>query len=80
MGEKDEQVRADLVTAALFDLDEPWRERFLGLVANLATCWAWEEKQPTREEIEAWLGARPILRKQVWSLLLRWRRPTGGDT
>lgn len=41
----------------LFYLEEPWCGRFLELVANMATDWAWCGQRPTREEVTVWLGA-----------------------
>jgi hypothetical protein len=66
---------AESLTDGLFYLEEPWRGRFLDLVANLATSWAWPGGQPTREEVTAWLGADPNLYQRVWSLLQAWPRP-----
>ncbi len=63
------------LTEALFSLKEPWRGRFLELVANLATNWAWGEQRPTQEETAAWLGANPDLYHDVRYMLDAWRRP-----
>jgi hypothetical protein len=49
-------TRIELLTEDLFSLDEPWRSRFLELVANEATGWRWEGRPPTREEVTTWLG------------------------
>ena len=46
----------ELLTDALFSLEEPWRGRFLNLVANQATGRAWDERVPTRKEVATWLG------------------------
>lgn len=67
--------RAESLAQALFALDEPWRGRFLGLVANLATRWAWDERQPTREEVIHWLRVYPTLYQQVGLMLTRWQGP-----
>jgi hypothetical protein len=67
--------KAELLTAALFSLEEPWRGRFLSLVANLATRWKWQAQEPTPEEITAWLGMNPALYQQVKSLLYTWQGP-----
>ena len=63
------------VADALLALDEPWRSRFLHLVANEATGWRWNGRgEPTREELERWLEDLK-LRLRVVSLLRAW---TGG--
>ena len=59
----------------LFSLEEPWQGRFLGLVANLATNWAWGGQRPTREEVTAWLGTDISLYQLIKLLLDAWRRP-----
>ncbi len=50
------QERTEKLTQALFSLDEPWRSRFLHLVANQATGWTWNGRLPTQTEVETWLG------------------------
>jgi hypothetical protein len=65
--------QAESLAAALFSMQEPWRSRFLSLVANLATRWKWEAREPTPEEITVWLGANPVLYQQVKSLLYTWQ-------
>jgi len=67
--------KIDILTDALFSLDEPWQGRFLNLVANLATRWAWSGTRPTKEEITAWLGAELSLYQEVNRLLNAWWRP-----
>jgi len=67
--------RVELLTDALFSLDEPWRGRFLDLVAKQATRWKWDGQQPGREEIAAWLGTNPGLYQEVTLLLNAWQRP-----
>jgi hypothetical protein len=73
----------DSLTEALFSLDEPWRGRFLLLVATQATAWGENGQQPTPEEVTVWLCANPPLRRWVSLLLYVWqgpkRRPTGGS-
>jgi len=60
------------VVDALLALDEPWRSRFLHLVANTATGWTWNGRgEPTREELEAWLKDLG-LRLEVTALLRAW--------
>jgi hypothetical protein len=63
------------LTQALFSLDEPWRGRFLSLVANYATKWVWDGQQPTCEEVAAWLETNPPLYRWVRLLLYRWGTP-----
>ena len=48
--------RAKSLADTLFSLEEPWRSRFLYLVANQATGWAWNGRPPTQEEVTTWLG------------------------
>ena len=57
---------------ALYALDEPWRERFLVLAANLATGWQWGEDEPDRAELAAWLEESLVLQRMILSLLRRW--------
>jgi hypothetical protein len=56
----------------LFALDEPWRGRFLELVANKATGWRWEGLSPTRAEVETWLSDSALCRS-IGQLLNTWR-------
>ncbi|RLC91088.1 MAG: hypothetical protein DRI79_03790 [Chloroflexi bacterium] len=60
---------------ALFSLDEPWRGRFLTLVAKQATRWKWDGQRPGWEEMVAWLSTDPCLYREVALLLDAWRRP-----
>ncbi|MDY6876760.1 MAG: hypothetical protein SWK90_11245 [Chloroflexota bacterium] len=69
------EERINALTEALFSLDEPWRGRFLDLVAKQATRWRWDGRQPGREEIAAWLGASPGLYQEVTLLLNAWQGP-----
>ena len=72
------EERVKLLTEALFSLDEPWRARFLDLVAKQATRWKWDGRQPEREEVTAWLGASPGLYQEVTLLLNAWQGPRRG--
>lgn len=45
----------DLLTEGLFSLDEPWRGRFLALLAKRARSRAREEQSPTRAQVATWL-------------------------
>jgi len=67
--------KAKSLTDTLFSLEEPWRGRFLDLVANLATSWAWDGQRPTRKEMAAWLSADLELYREVKQLLETWQRP-----
>lgn len=69
------EVKAKSLTQALFSLDEPWRSRFLKLVANLATNWTWDGRAPTWEEVAAWLLDDLDLYREVRMLLDAWLRP-----
>jgi hypothetical protein len=70
---------ANSLATALFSLEEPWRGRFLELVANLATRHTCSGQQPTREEVTEWLGSRPALYEQVRLLLDAWQNPGDGS-
>ncbi|MFQ6099925.1 MAG: hypothetical protein ACE5OS_01645 [Anaerolineae bacterium] len=65
--------RAKSLTDTLFSLEEPWRSRFLNLVANQATGWAWDGQPPTPDEVTTWLGDWGLY-QQVTSLLYEWHR------
>jgi hypothetical protein len=66
------QERTEKLTQALFSLDEPWRSRFLHLVANQATGWTWPEQVPTQAEVAAWLDDWELY-KRVKSQLNVWQ-------
>jgi hypothetical protein len=68
-------TQTDVLIRALFSLEEPWRSRFLDLVANLATNSTWDGRPPTREEVTAWLSADLDLYREVKLLLDAWLRP-----
>ena len=59
----------ELLTDAL---EEPWRGRFLNLVANQATGRAWDERVPTRKEVATWLGDGD-LHQEIKLLLNVWQ-------
>ncbi len=63
------------LTEALFSLKEPWRGRFLDLVANLATKQTWGQRLPTQDEVAVWLGANPGLYQDMRYMLDAWQRP-----
>jgi hypothetical protein len=66
------QERTEKLANALFSLDEPWRSRFLHLVANQATGWTWPEQMPTQAEVAAWLNDWELY-KRVKSQLNVWQ-------
>jgi hypothetical protein len=74
-------VTMDSLTEDLFSLDEPWRGRFLRLVA--ARAMQVEDMQPpTPEEVSAWFEADPSLRRRISTLLYMWqgaRRRSAGS-
>lgn len=65
----------ELLARNIDSMDEPWRGRFLTLVANYATKWAWDGNQPTQEEVTAWLRSNPALYQWVRSLISVWQGP-----
>ncbi len=58
----------------LFSLSEPWRSRFLQLVAERATGGDWNGNRPTRQELTTWLGTDLGLYREVSLLLRAWKR------
>ena len=61
---------------AILALDEPWRGRFLKIVARWATGGTWDGRgEVTREDLVVWLRMDPRLRHHVALLLHTWRRP-----
>jgi hypothetical protein len=55
----------------LLSLEEPWRSRFLYLLASRATDSSHTGHPATREDISRWLGDR-LLREEIASLLDVW--------
>jgi len=66
---------SELLTDALFALDEPWRSRFLSLVANMATSGTWRGNAPKRDDIVYWLSTDQALFRRTERLLTAWRDP-----
>jgi NADPH:quinone reductase-like Zn-dependent oxidoreductase len=64
--------RIQVLTEDLFSIDEPWRSRFLELVANEAKGWRWEERPPTREEVATWLNDGELHQK-ITQILNVWQ-------
>jgi len=60
---------------ALFSLQEPWRDRFLGFVVNQATNKSWSRQSPTQEEINTWLHRNPALYQDIRYMLHVWQKP-----
>ena len=65
------QERTEKLAETLFSLDEPWRSRFLHLIAEQATGWTWNGQLPTQAEVATWLGdwelyKRVKLQLNVW--------------
>jgi hypothetical protein len=56
----------------LYALDEPWRTRFLELIAQLATGRQWDNQTPSRNMTEAWLQGNKQLRNQIAQMLETW--------
>jgi hypothetical protein len=56
----------------LYALEEPWRTRFLVLIAKLATGRQWDNHTPSRSTTEAWLAEHAWLQKQVAQMLDAW--------
>jgi hypothetical protein len=58
----------------MFSLDEPWRGRFLELVANMAANRPRRHQQPTKVEVVNWLNTDPSLYQDMRYMLNAWRR------
>jgi len=65
--------RSESLTNTLFSLEEPWRSRFLDLIAKQATDRAGDGPAPTPEEVTTWLGDIG-LHQRVTRLLHVWQR------
>jgi hypothetical protein len=68
-------VTMDSLAEDLFSLDEPWRGRFLRLVATRVMMQVEDRQQPTPEEVSAWFAADPSLRRRISLLLYLWQGP-----
>jgi hypothetical protein len=62
----------EILIEDLYSLSEPWRGRFLDLVAHLATGDGCGERAPEREQLVNWLWADPRLCREVKLLLDSW--------
>jgi len=63
---------AESLTKDLFSLEEPWRSRFLGLVASRTVDRASDGRVPTQREVTTWLSDGGLY-QEVASLLSVWR-------
>jgi hypothetical protein len=63
----------DTLIEGLFALQEPWRGRFLTLLADRVEGWMPDDRPPTREEIAAWLNDLSLYR-EIALLLSTWQR------
>jgi hypothetical protein len=52
-------------------MDEPWRGRFLTLLADQATGGTWGEEPPGHEQVAAWLDD-PALFSMIGQMLDAW--------
>ena len=67
---------AQSLARALFSLEEPWRSRFLALMADRVGSRTSDRQPLTVEEVTTWLDD-PELRRQVEKLLDAW--PGAGE-
>ena len=65
--------RAAAVTDRVYALDEPWRTRFLQLIASYAQIRP-SGGAPTRDDVLGWLGDER-LNEQIRLMLRAWTRP-----
>jgi hypothetical protein len=68
-------ARVEFLVERLFSLQEPWRGRFLELVADQAGGALLRGRTPAPEDVAAWLRADPALHWQVTQMLNAWQRP-----
>lgn len=64
--------RAQAITKVLFSLQEPWRERFLSVVARMAQGHNTVEAIPQREQVVQWLAQDSCLCQYVSCLVRSW--------
>ena len=64
--------QAESLTETVFSMEEPWRSRFLNVIATQATRRIWDERSPTQEEVVTWLS-NTTLYKTVEDLLNVWQ-------
>jgi len=63
------RYRASALTDGVFALDEPWRGRFLNLIAAYAQ--AYDAQTPSRDDVRIWLRDER-LHRQIWLMLRAW--------
>ena len=69
-------MQAEELAHTILDLDEPWRGRFLSLVASLATGGNWNGvEEPGQETLIRWLRMDLDLRRRMTLMVSAWRRP-----
>ena len=68
------EQQIEMLTDTLFSLDEPWRSRFLALVARTAIGDSWNGSPPKRAQIATWLRDLRLYR-DVTQLLEAWHIP-----
>ena len=64
-------MRPQGVVEILLRLDEPWRSRFLKLIARTVVS-TWDGRNPTREELTGWLKRDLELYRWTLQLLHAW--------
>jgi hypothetical protein len=76
LGETSRSMQAEELAHTILDLDEPWRSRFLSLVASLATGGNWNGvEEPGQETLARWLRMDLDLRRRMTLMVSAWRRP-----
>lgn len=66
-----ESRRAAMLAERIFELDEPWRSRFLNLIVDRAALSTVDGGAPNQSTVESWLQD-PKLYNQVRHLLGTW--------
>ena len=65
-------MRESQLVRDLYSLEEPWRTRFLVLIANLATKQGWHGGVPNPNQVAFWLEADTDLERQMAQMLQEW--------
>lgn len=72
----DDTAEVQVTVDGILALEEPWRERFLAVIEDMATYGTWNGSgEPTRETLINWLQADRGLRIQVQQMYVTWRVP-----
>jgi hypothetical protein len=66
---------SESLAQTMFSLEEPWRGRFLELVATMATSKTKTRQQPSQKQVATWLSASPGLYQDIRYLLNAWQSP-----